>query len=342
MFHKETVGFIAYFARAYARRTAIMVPLLILSGIAEGIGLVTLLPVLEVVLESGDAGAESGLAQAVRGFLAALNLQPQLWLLLLIVVIGISLKSTFLWLAMRQAGYTVAYVAKDLRLRLIDTLLKARWNYFTSQPAGHLATSIASEAQRATTAYRQACTLLAGIVQVAIYALLTFLISWKVALLALLAGTAIVLLLRPFIQISRLSGRKQTALLKELIGRLTDALQGIKPIKAMGREGHLHPLLERDTQGINEAQVSHVLASETLRAIQEPLLALTLAIGLFLGIAVSGQPFSSLLVMAFLFYRLVGRVNVLQTSYQTLVVGESAFWSMLGIIKAAEVLSTWT
>ncbi|UCF19791.1 MAG: ABC transporter ATP-binding protein [Gemmatimonadota bacterium] len=337
MLDRESVGFIKFFAKAYPVRTAIMVPLLILSGVAEGVGLVTMLPLLEIALQDGGGGEESRLAVAVRGMLNAVNVEPTLAVLLLVVVIGITLKSSFLWLAMREAGYTVAHVATDLRLRLIRTLLRARWSYFTGQPAGHFATSIASEANRASQSYRQACLLIAGLIQVAIYLGLTFLISWRVALLALVAGVVVAVLLAPFVQISRRSGRSQTTMMKELVKRLTDALHGMKPIKAMGREEHLSPLLERETQGINEAQIRHVLASESLRAIQEPILAVMLAIGLYSGIAIAGESFSALLVMAFLFYRLVGRVNQLQGQYQTMAVGESALWSMLGIIEAAEV-----
>ena len=46
----------ALFARAHPRRTIMMVCLLILAGLAEGIGLAALLPVLEVAV--GDSAEQ--------------------------------------------------------------------------------------------------------------------------------------------------------------------------------------------------------------------------------------------------------------------------------------------
>jgi ATP-binding cassette subfamily C protein len=312
-----------------------MVPLLIFSGLAEGVGLVTLMPLLELALD-GSGRSQSSLSRAVSDGLDLVGLDATLGVLLVVVALGISLKAAFLWLAMRQAGYTVAHVATDLRLRLIRALLRARWTYFTSQPAGHFATSIASEAHRASQGYRLACSVLAGTIQVVIYVSVAFLVSWRVAVLAVLAGGLVVLVLGRFVGVSRRSGRMQTQLMKSLVGRLTDALRGIKPIKAMAQEEHLGPLLERETRDINEAQVRHVLASETLKSFHEPLLAVMLAIGLYAAMKLASVPFSSLLVMAFLFQRLVGRVNSMQSEYQTMAVQESAFWSIKGAIETAE------
>jgi ATP-binding cassette subfamily C protein len=313
-----------------------MVMLLILAGTAEGIGLVTLLPLLELALQDGASGGKSALARVFSETLLRFEVEPSVGALLAIIVVGIFLKAGFLWLAMRQAGYTVAHVGNDLRLKLIRALLRARWEYFTSQPSGQFANAIASEAYRSSQAYRLACDSLAALIQVVFYLAVALLVSWQVALLALLAGSAIVLLLGRFIRVSRRSGRIQTQLMQSLVVRLTDALRGIKPIKAMAREEHLSPLLQRETQGIADAQVRHVLARETLRASQEPLLAIMLAVGLYIVLKISNQPFSSLLVMAFLFHRLVGRVNRIQNAYQQMTVGESAFWSLRQSIEVAE------
>ncbi len=335
MLNKDSVRFIIHFARAYPVRTAIMVPLLIFAGLAEGFSLVTLFPILELATDAGATGPQSGPAQAVGGVLGFFGIEPTLAVLMIVVILGISLKSIFLWAGMMQAGYTEAHVAKDLRLRLIDALLSARWSYFTSEPAGHFATATSIEARRASTAYRQACSLMAGLIQVAVYVGIVFLVSWKIAVLAVIAGAAIALLLGRFVDISRAAGRHTTFLMRSLVGTMTDALHGIKPIKAMAQEKHVSPLLERETQGIRDAHVRHVFATQSLIAMQEPIVAVMLAGGLYLAIKAFSVNFSSLLVLAFLFYRLIGRVNKSQAQYQTMAVGESAFYALKGMTDTA-------
>jgi len=313
-----------------------MVALLILSGVAEGFGILTLLPVLEVA-SGGSADQSSSVARALLDILGSLNITPSLPVLLGFLVVSIALKAAFLWIAMIQAGYTVAHVTADLRLQLIRALLGARWSYFTSRPAGQFANAIGSEAHRAAGAYREACRAIAGLIQVAIYVCVAFLVSPAVALLALVGGLAITLVLARFVEVSRRSGRKQTELMRSLITRLTDSLHGLKAIKAMSQEEHLAPLLEQETQGINVADVRHVVARQTLVAFQEPLMALMLAVGLYVALTIANQPFSTLLVLAFLFYRLVGRINIMQQQYQSMAVGESAFSSLRKTIELANV-----
>jgi len=315
-----------------------MITLLILAGLAEGIGVVTLLPLLEIGV-AGAGSEPSALSLMLAELLEAVGLAPTVPVLLALIVVGMSLKAAFLWLAMKQVGITVARIATDLRLMLIRALLRARWSYFSSRPVGHFANAVSNEAHRAAGAYREMCGVIAGSVQVLIYACIALLISWQVALLALLAGFAVLFLLRWLVAFGRDAGGRQTVLMKSLVGRLTDALHGIKPIKAMAREDDLRPLLERETRELNQAAERQVVASESLRALQEPILVLFLAAGLFVAITVGDEPFAIVMVMAFLFYRLVTYMNQIQKQYQTMAICESAFWSLHGEAAAAEAES---
>ncbi len=333
MLNKRSLGFIAYLVRRYPGRTALLVSLLILSGIAEGFGVVTLLPAIEL---SGNSQSDSRIGELLEGALAVVGLTPSLGLLLGIIVFAILLKGGFLWLAMRQVGYTVAHVATDLRLNLIRSLLKARWSYFTSQPVGHFANAISQEAHRASTAYGEACQVISGLIQVVTYTLVAFLVSWQVAVLAMVAGAVVLLVLGRLVDMSRRAGQRQTTLLKSLVGQLTDVLHGIKPIKAMGREDRIGPLLEQEANDLNYARSRQILAYETVRSFQEPLLVIMLAIGLYAAITWGNEEFSSLIVLAFLFNRLVGRINLMQSQYQGMAIGESAFWSLRETVERAE------
>ncbi|MBA4155949.1 MAG: ABC transporter ATP-binding protein [Gemmatimonadetes bacterium] len=334
MLNKESTGLIVYFLKAYPRRSALIVGLLILSGFAEGIGIVSLLPVLEIAVQDANA-PDSRVMGYTRAAVGVFGLEPTLGLMLLLVVLGMFLKAAFLWLAFRQVGYTVANVATDLRLMLIRAMLRARWGYFLSQRAGHLSNAVGSEAGRAAGAYSAACGLLAGLVQALIYLVLAILISPMVALAAVLAGAMITWIFTGMVRVGRDAGKKETRLSKSLSGRLIDALHGLKPIKAMAQEHHLRPLLEAETMELNQAQRQQVLASTTM-TFKEPILVLILAFGLFGIITFTAVPFSGLIVMVFLFHRLVGRINGLQGSYKTMAKSESAFWSLHESVTLAE------
>ncbi len=335
LINRESREFFGYFAKAYPGRTLVMVGLLVASGLAEGVGLAGLLPILELGVTR--SGAEpSDFARAVEAGLARVGLEPKLGVLLLIVFGAMTMKGVFRWLAMRQVGFVVARVAMDLRLRLIRALMQAEWRYFGTKPTGHFATSISSEAHRAASAYQMACSAFAGLIQVAVYAAVVILVSWKVAALALVAGGGTLLLLHRLVSAARNAGQHQTMLMRSMVARLTEALPGLKPLKAMAKEEYVLPLLESETKGFYRAQQRQVLATESLRAFQEPILVAVLSIGLFVVLTFTATPFSTVLVLAFLFYRLVVGLNTVQQRFQDMTVGESAFWSLMENLKEAE------
>ncbi len=335
MLNQKSVRFLGFFLKAYPGRSALMVLLLILAGLAEGIGVVSLLPLLEIA--AGDSGAaDSLLTQVAARLLGALTLQPTLGVLLAVIVVAMALKGAFYLLAMRQIGYTVAQVATDLRVGLIRSLMQARWVHFAGQPTGYFANAVGNEATRASWAYRDACAVLAGAIQIAIYVVAVLLISWRVALLVLAVGFIVMLTLRGFVREGRSAGAEQTRVMKSLLARVSELLLGMKPIKAMSRVPHVLPILEEEAQSYNQAQRRIIMATETLRALQEPVLVLIIALGLYGLVALSGARFSAALLIVLLFYRLMTRVNYVQSQYQAMAVGESAFWSLRRQAEVAE------
>src|SRR5690606_19200877 len=147
--------------------------------------------------------------------------------------------------------------------------------------------------------------------------------------------------LRHFVQMGRMAGEEGMRLTRSLTARLVEALQGIKPMKAMAREDLFWPLLEGEAEGLNESDRKNVVAVETIRLFQEPVVTLVLGIGLFILLTVADRSFSSIIVLAFVFYRLMTNVNTLQMHYQSMVNGEAMFWSLKSQIddatEAAEV-----
>jgi ATP-binding cassette subfamily C protein len=312
-----------------------MVALLLGAGLSEGLGIAALLPLLE--LGTAQTGQEpSVLSQAVSNAFHAVGLEPGLGPLLVFIVVAMAMKGTFRWLAMREVGYVVARVAMDLRLRLIRGLMRAEWKHFTGTPTGFFATSISSEAHGAASAYREACAGLALVFQVAAYAFVVWMASWKFANFAIVVGAVLMVVLRSFVSASRAAGRRQVEVLRSLVGRLTEALPGLKPIKAMALEPHVLPLLEAETEEFYRAQQKEVLASESLNSFQEPLMVAALGLGLYGVLSLTSTPFAVVMVLSVLFYRLVGSMNQLQQRYTGMVVGENRFWSIMGHIEAAE------
>ena len=171
------------FMRSYPWRGAIMFACLLFASLFEGVGIATLFPLLNIIGGTDLHATQFG--KVTEEVLDVLGMEPSLGILLSLIFIGIMLKSCFTLLAMRQVGYTVAYVVTDLRLSLISALLKARWDYFLRQPVGTFTNAISTEAIRLSKGYQQACSIMAGSIQVIFYLIIALLISWQVTVVSL-------------------------------------------------------------------------------------------------------------------------------------------------------------
>ena len=114
-------------------------------------------------------------------------------------------------------------------------------------------------------------------------------------------------LLGALVRMAHRAGRKQTALLDSLLTRMTDALGAVKLLKATGREAAVGPLLSSDTERLNRQLQRRVLARESLRALQEPVVGTLLALGLFAALRIFAIPLSSTLVLGIVFTRALTR-----------------------------------
>jgi ATP-binding cassette subfamily C protein len=312
-----------------------MIGLLLVSGLSEGFGIAALLPLLEVGTSQGLEDP-SFLSEIVNEAFGLVGIDATLGPLLILIVVAMALKGGFRWLAMREVGFVVARVAMDLRLRLIRGLIRAEWQHFTNTPTGFFASAVSHEAHAAASAYREACAGFALAFQVLVYGSVVWLASWKVAIFALVVGTILMIVLREFVSASRAASKKQVEVLRSLVARLTEALPGLKPIKAMALEKNVLPLLESETEDFYRAQQKEVLATETLMSFQEPLLVGALGLGLYAVLSLTSTSFAVVLVLSVLFYRLVGSMNHLQQRYIGMVVGQNRFWSIMGHIEDAE------
>lgn len=320
------------FGRAYPARTTLMLVSLLLAGLAEGVGLTALLPLLSVAL--GDQ-AQSDFSLKVIGVLDAVGLEPTIVTMLVIIVAGMTVSSILVLLGNRQVGYTVAHVATDLRLALIRALLGSRWEYYLRQPAGALANAVATEAYRASRGYEHAANMVALVIQALVYAVIALFVSWPAMLISLMLGLLLLVAMRRLVKASRKAGKSQTRLMRELLVHLTDTLGSVKPLKAMAREDVADSLLRREAAELNTAMEREVMSREALRALQEPMLAMLAAGGLYAGLIVFELPLSSVMVLIFLVVRVLGLLHKAQQRYHRMAAQEAAYWALQGAIETA-------
>jgi ATP-binding cassette subfamily C protein len=337
------MGLMLSFFRAYPSQTTIMLLALLLSGLAEGIGLSALLPVLNIALGTDTAELVPGVApssnnefeQMVLDALALLGIAPTLGNMLGIILFGVALKSVFLLVAQRQVGYTAAQVGTDLRLQMLRAVLRSKWEYVLHQPVGKLTNALATEAQRSSAAFVNGTTALTFLIQALVYAGVAFALSWKASLAAIGAGVVVIGLSHFLVRLTRRAGKRQTRLMTSLMANLTDTLQSVKPIKAMSREHHADQVLAHDTNQLNRALRRQVLYAAVLDSAQELMFTGFICLGIWVAIVKFNIDLAMVMVLVVALGRAFSFVGKVQKQYQKLAQGESAYWSLMASIEAA-------
>jgi len=324
-----------YFTRAYPRHTLTMLLAQLMAGVMEGISLTALLPMLNIAVSGGTGKFGSGIGKFVTSSLQIVGITPTVASLLMVVVVGVLLKSALVLLADRKVGYTVALVATDLRLSLLRALLGTRWEYYLGQPMGSLANSAASEVMRASSAYLQGTLAITYLVQTLVYTVLALLVSWKVSIVAFAAGCLLTVLLNRLVRKAKKAGRQETAVLQSLLSRLTDCLQSVKPLKSMGREQLAERMLEADALKLNRALRKQVYSKAVLKSLQEPILLMLIVSGLYVTLVLWKYELPTVMMLVFLVARLFSELGKLQRKLQEMATCESAFWSLKNKIDEA-------
>ena len=323
------------FLRTYPRQSMIVLLALVVAGAVEGVSLTALLPAFSAAIdrELGTTSRGSGLA---LDMLHRIGIEPTITTLLVVIVVGTSLTSVISLLAKREVGYTVAQVATDLRLQLLRVLVGARWEYYLRQPVGKLTNAMAAEAGGAAQAYLNAATMTSYAIQTVAYSAVALAVSWEATLAYVAAALVIAIGLHTLVRAARRAGKRSTKMLSRLMAGLVDSLQSVKPLKAMGRQDLADGVVAAQTMELNAATRRQVIAKEGRKAIQQPVIAIMVALGTWVGLEVWNLPMANVLVLMILLSRVLNNFGKVQGEYQELVSCESYYWSLRATLDEAE------
>ena len=324
-----------YFFVAHPLRSSLMVMAMLFAGIAGGIGVAALLPLLDQLLQSGESN--SAITRFTNDIFTSLGVEPSLGILLALIVTLFVLKAALFIVAMTLVGFTVASVTMQFRLDLLRAITRAKWPYFVRQRTGTFATAISTQPDRASDCYVQSCEMVAAAIEATVLLCMAMTIAWEITVVAFIVGLLILGALSGLLKVTRGAAETQTRLHESLLSGLVDSLNSMKPIKAMGQQSRFTPLLEDDVRAISVTDRQIVLAKEALTRIPEPMRVATIGVGLYLLVAHFNYPVNDLLVLMVIFARTVERMNGVQAWYQRIIRSIPGFWFVFRTIRRAEL-----
>jgi len=316
-----------YFFRSYPKKTLVSISLLLLAGLVEIIGIAAFLPFLQIVLE-GESSTDKMPDGVLKDLFSFINIDLTFNSMALIIIGAIVGKALLLWLAMKKVSECVSFVSHDLRSKLMQSLLNAQWRYFVGNALGANLNALVMETYRASLAFISLASFISSFIQFLVYLIAALIISWQVAVFGAIVGVVIGASLWLLIRMARRAGQDTTDVTQELLTRISDVIQGIKPMRAMALEKEFDHLLDRYSQDLKRSQQSKLKAVYGMQILHEPLMVIAAIIGLFAIMTVGNLPVGELALMGVLFIRMLMGLNKAQGQYQSFVVEQSALWSL--------------
>jgi ATP-binding cassette subfamily C protein len=308
---------------------------LLLGGLAEAIGIGTLLPVITAIA-GGDSDGSSRLNTIIRDGMGWLGLAPSVGNMVLLIISMILLKAILAFAALSYAGVSSARVANNLRKRLIAAIFEARWSFYAEQSGGRFANAISNDCGRSGDAYSLAAMVVSYSVQATMYAIVGILVNPKIALVGLGFGLLVSLVTTKLVRITRKAGFKQTDSTATLTVLMVDMLNNIKPLKTMERYETMLASLAGTLRRLKRSLVTRQLSMHGLNQLSDALVAIIVAGGVYLANTYWKIPLPELAVSGMIFYQIITSIAKIQKFMVIATQVESAYLRTTELIELAE------
>ncbi|MEW6636302.1 MAG: ABC transporter ATP-binding protein [Actinomycetota bacterium] len=302
--------------RIMSWRVALALALTIFRSLAQGAQLLLLVPLMQVVgldVGQGSVGAISGF---VSSFFAAVGVQPTLPAVLVVFVLFTALLALMTrWQTTYNFKVQNEFVAA-LRRRLYRAIAGADWLTFSRSRPSDFTHALTTELDRVGAATYMLLQLVTSGALAIVYVLFALRLSVEMTALAFAAGIILLLLLRRKSQAARSTGEDVSLSTNGLYNAAIEHLGAMKTTKSYGAEERNADLFSRLT-----GRVAQTLTDVTRNYAETAFWftvgsALILSAILYVAVSVLSLPATGLLLLLFVFNRMIPLFSNIQQSYQ--------------------------
>jgi len=320
----------------FARQVPLILAMMV-TGFLEGVSVASLFPILSIVTK-GQTGA-TALNEWIEQALAFFRLPMEFGVLCLLLVATIWVKALLNMVVARALGRTGANIGQDIRQRLLQGLVNAKWSYFTIQPVGRFVAAATTEANWASTAFRNALQVIDQSIRTAVFCGLALFMGWKIALVAISTGVLMGLSLRALTRAAHLAGRERRTAMMGLVVGLNDVLAGFKPLKAMHRHARLIGELIKDAKRLRKAIYGLMMTETMSLGLPDLIQTYLLAAGAFMAASVLGAPIDQVIVTGLISFSLMGTIAKVRRALTQLAQADATYWALQDTVSEVEKAS---
>jgi ATP-binding cassette, subfamily C, bacterial len=329
-------AFTATLLRTMSWQVALAIVLLLLRSVTQSAQLLLLVPLMQLVGLDVEGGSIGWLDEIVSSAFALVGLQPTLATVLgafVIFTAGLALITR--WQTIYNFKLEQDFAA-TLRQRLYRTIASTNWLTFSRSRASDFTHALTTELDRVGTATGFFLRIVTDVALVSVYIVLALQLSVEMTLLVFAAGAVLLLLLRKKTRAAKWTGADISLATNGLYSAAIEHLSGMKTVKSYGAE-------ERNTQLFSKLadRVARMYLNGTRNYAETAFWftvgsAIILSAILYVSLEVLDLQASGVLLLLFLFNRMIPLFNNVQQGYQEFLNALPAFNGVMEIQARCE------
>ena len=304
-------------------------------GFTEGVSLLLLVPLLQIAGVTVE-GSLSGLSSRLAGVFSAAGVTPTLMSVLVVYVILTVMQASVVRARSLADTVAVQQYTLGLRARLYSAIARAQWLVVSRIRSSDITYALTTAIDQVDNGANNVLFLIATGVVALVYAMFALRVSPSMTLIVLGASALLLIAERARTLLGRKRGEQVTTSTAALFATAAEQLGGLKTAKSYGHEErHLSLFLDIGRQ-VNSARIALTRAFASLRWQMTIGSVLALSVILYLAVGIFHLPTASILLLLFIFSRLVPRLVTLQQTTQEILAVTPALDAIERLIATCE------
>jgi len=297
---------------AMGSRLALSAALMVLAGVLEAAGLISLVLLAETLGIDVSAGGATALSGVSRQLLAWTGLAPSL-LPAIAAYVAVTVTQAMVLRTQTVLNLDIEYrFVAFLRTRLYDAIAHAQWLFISRTRGTDLSHALTTELDRTGLATYQLLWSLSTISVMAAQVVIAVRISAPLTLLVFGAGGLLAIALFPRLRAAREAGEAITRATNDAHALAIEHLAGMKTVKSQAAEESSAAEFSRLANVVAQRALDAARLQANLRVVFEAGAVAILAMLLVVAVKGLALPAVSMCVLLFLFARLMPRVSAVQ------------------------------
>jgi len=309
-------SYISNFVGLMPGRITLTLSLMVFISLTEGISLLLLVPLLQLVGLNVDGGSLGQIAGFVSSIFNYLHIKPTLIVVIVIYIVIISLNAFLTRLQSVTASKIEYDFAAHLRKRLFQAITHSKLLYFSRKRSADLAHALTYEIERISSGTYFFLSMISSGMVLIVYIIFALNLSGIVTGFIFIIGVALLLALRRRMISSGVIGQEITESSKNLYSSTLQHLDGMKTIKSYNLEERNIRDFTNYTDKVVDKYKDSVRSYADVKFLFDVGSVVVLGFLVIILINFLSLSTAALLLLLFLFVRMIPNFSLIQHSYQ--------------------------